>query len=164
MNLYFNFRTFFRLLYFDCKGETAAYRSECDEWVHVPVYCCFNRRIYPNIPPLSLSRCLSLSLSLSHIHDTTQSLDSNSVFYFDLNCHVVYLLQRSPNSSACFILAPHSWGFEVTYSDAPQSVGLPWTRGQLVTESSAWQHTQHSQQTSMPPVGFEPSMPAGERP
>jgi hypothetical protein len=70
------------------------------------------------------------------IHDTTQSLETNSVFYSDLNCYVVYLLQASPNGSACFILAPHSRGFEFTHNDAPQSVGLPWTRGQLVAETS----------------------------
>ena len=77
----------------------------------------------------------------SLIHDTTQSLEINWVFYSDLNCYVVYLLEASPNGTACFILAPHSWGFEVTHNDAPQSVGLPWTRGQLVAETSTWRHT-----------------------
>jgi hypothetical protein len=33
-------------------------------------------------------------------------------------------------------------------NDAPQS-GLLWTSNQLVTEISAWQHTQHSQQTNV---------------
>ena len=82
------------------------------------------------------------------------------------NCYVVCLLQVSPDGSACFILAPHSWGFEVTHNDVPQSVGLPWTRGQLVAETSTWQHTHNTQnrQTSMPPVRFERTIPAGERP
>ena len=56
---------------------------------------------------------------------------------------------------AAFFLAPYSWGFEATH-DAPQSVGFPWTRGQLVTETSPWQHTQHSKQTNIhapPPPG-----------
>ena len=43
---------------------------------------------------------------------------------------------------------------------APQSVGLLWTSDQLVAETSTWQH---SQQTSMLPVGFEPTTSAGER-
>jgi hypothetical protein len=34
---------------------------------------------------------------------------------------------------------------------------------QPVAETSTLQHTQHSQQTSMPPVGFEPAIPAAER-
>jgi hypothetical protein len=35
---------------------------------------------------------------------------------------------------------------------------------QLVAEISTWQHTQHPRQTSMPQVGFEPTISAGERP
>ena len=85
----------------------------------------------------SITKLTTLSF-LSPIHNTTQYLDTNCVFYSDLNCYVAYLLQGSPNGSACFILPPHSWDFEVTHNDAPQSVGLPWTRGQLVTKTSTW--------------------------
>jgi len=35
---------------------------------------------------------------------------------------------------------PNSWGFYITH-DAPQSVGLLWTRDQRVAETSTWQHT-----------------------
>ena len=45
-------------------------------------------------------------------------------------------------------------GFYITHNDAPQSIGLLWTSDQLVAETSTWQHTQHSQQTSMPPSGI----------
>jgi len=39
-------------------------------------------------------------------------------------------------------VVPHSWRFEITHNDTPQSVGLLWTSGQLVTETSTWQqHT-----------------------
>jgi len=34
-------------------------------------------------------------------------------------------------------------GFMITYSDAPQSVGLLWTNDQSVAETSIWQHTTH---------------------
>ena len=35
---------------------------------------------------------------------------------------------------------------------------------QLVAETPTWQHTQHSQQTNIhAPVGFEPTISAGER-
>ena len=36
---------------------------------------------------------------------------------------------------------PHSWGFWITHSDAPQTVGLLWTRDRPVAETSTWQHT-----------------------
>jgi len=117
-------------------------------------------------------------------------------------------MRASPNGSACFILALHSLCFEVTQNDAPQSVGFPWTRCQLVTETSTSTshtsylpsyedgtervpkrrhikfrrrritqnkaynnrplpdntHNTHNRQTSMPPVGFKPTIPTGERP
>jgi hypothetical protein len=44
-----------------------------------------------------------------------------------------------------------SRGFFLTHNDAPQSVGLLWSSDQLVADN-----TQHTQQTSAPPVEFEP--------
>jgi hypothetical protein len=58
---------------------------------------------------------------------------------------------------------PRSRGFVITHNDAQQSVGLTWTSDQPVAETSTSQHT-HNRQTSMPPVGFEPTITAGERP
>ena len=54
---------------------------------------------------------------------------------------------------------PHSRGFCITHSDAPQSIGLLWTSDRLVAETSTWQHT-----TLTPQAGFEPTIPASERP
>jgi hypothetical protein len=64
---------------------------------------------------------------------------------------------------------PRPRRFLITHSDASQSIGLLWTSVQLVAESTTWQHTTHTQhthnrQTSTPPVGFEPTIAAGERP
>ena len=50
-------------------------------------------------------------------------------------------------------------GFYITHNDTPQSVGLLWTSQRPLPDI-----TQHSQQTSMPPVGFEPTISPGERP
>jgi len=50
------------------------------------------------------------------------------------------------------------------HSDTPQSVGLHWTSDQADVETSTWQHTTQSKQISMPPAGFEPAIPASERP
>jgi hypothetical protein len=58
---------------------------------------------------------------------------------------------------------PHSRGFLSTH-DTPQSVGLPWTSDQLVTETYLTTHNTHDRQTSMPPVGFKPKISADELP
>ena len=49
-----------------------------------------------------------------------------------------------------------------THNDASQSVGLLWTSDHCVAETS--DYTQHLIQTSTSPVGFEPTISAGERP
>jgi hypothetical protein len=41
-----------------------------------------------------------------------------------------YLVQQPPNGPE----PPHSRAFQITYDDAPQSVGLIWTSDQLVAE------------------------------
>ena len=48
-----------------------------------------------------------------------------------------------------------------SHSGTPRSVGVPWTSDSPITETSTWQH---SQETLMPAVGFEPKISAGERP
>jgi hypothetical protein len=52
----------------------------------------------------------------------------------------------------------------LSHSDTPHLVGLLWTRDQLVAETSTWEHSTHKRQTSMLPAGFEPTIPANERP
>jgi hypothetical protein len=52
-----------------------------------------------------------------------------------------------------------------SHLDTPHSVGLLWTGDQTDAETSTWQHTNtHKRQISMPPVGFEPTIPASEQP
>jgi hypothetical protein len=48
-------------------------------------------------------------------------------------------------------------------SDTPHSVGLLWTRDQSDADTSLTDNT-HKRQTSMPSEGFEPTIPASERP
>ena len=85
------------------------------------------------------------------------------------NTMVHYCLQRlhSPPTNRAAAQRgpgpPHSWwGFQITHNDVPQPVALLWTSDHPVKETS--DNTQHSQQTSMPPAGFEPTISAGERP
>jgi hypothetical protein len=47
-----------------------------------------------------------------------------------------------------------------SHSDTPHSVGLLWTSDQPDAETST---LQHSQEAAMPPVGFEPTVPASDR-
>jgi hypothetical protein len=50
-------------------------------------------------------------------------------------------------------------------ADAPYPVRLPWTSNQPETENSTWQYTTLSREkTSVPPAGFQPAIPASERP
>jgi hypothetical protein len=52
-----------------------------------------------------------------------------------------------------------------SHSDTSHSVGLPWTTEQAVVETSTWQHTTiNKRHISIPPVGFEPTIPASDRP
>jgi hypothetical protein len=54
----------------------------------------------------------------------------------------------------------------ITLNDThTHSIGHPWTWGRPVTEISTYTpHNNHKRQTSMPPAGFEPEIPASERP
>jgi hypothetical protein len=52
--------------------------------------------------------------------------------------------------------------FHLINSNSSDTAGLLWTSGQPDEETSTWQ--QYSQETSMPLVGFEPAIPARERP
>ena len=88
---------------------------------------------------------------------------SNSYYSF----YVPPNLQRGSSRFFFFCCSPtramaSSFTRFLNHNGAPQSVGLLWTSDQLVAELP--DITQHSQQTSMSPVGFEPMISAGERP
>jgi hypothetical protein len=51
-----------------------------------------------------------------------------------------------------------------SHSDTPASVGLLWTREEPKAETSIWQHTTLTTETSMPPSRHEPTIPESERP
>jgi Ca2+/Na+ antiporter len=55
-------------------------------------------------------------------------------------------------------------GASQSHSDTPNSVGLLWTSDQPDAETSTWQHTALTRETSVPPAGFELTIPASERP
>jgi len=53
---------------------------------------------------------------------------------------------------------------EASRSQTPHSVGLLRTSDQPGAEISVRDNRQHTQETAMPPAGFELSVPASERP
>ena len=72
-------------------------------------------------------------------------------FYF------CFILALQPNT--CYGLLIHK-----VFLDHTQP-GLLWTSDQLVAETSTWQHTTFTtDELPCPPVGFEPTISAGERP
>jgi hypothetical protein len=52
----------------------------------------------------------------------------------------------------------------ITLRHTSQSVGLLWTRDRPVAETCTWQHKHCTRQRSMPPGGFEATIPASARP
>jgi hypothetical protein len=66
-----------------------------------------------------------------------------------------------PSSTYLFTAGVEGFYFHlITLRHTPQSVGLLWVRDRPVAETSTWQHKHCTRQTSMPPVGFEPTIPA----
>ena len=69
-------------------------------------------------------------------------------------------MAQQPLVGQSLLIIESSW----SPSDTPHSVGLLRKSDQPDSETSTW-NTQHSKerQTSMPPAGFEPTIPASER-
>jgi hypothetical protein len=93
-----------------------------------------------------------------------------------LNAESVWILYNKTLSRlpllgpSLFYLLVHSrcrgflWFHLITLRHTPQLVGLLWTRDRPVAETSTWQHKHCTRQTSTPPVGFEPTIPASAQP
>jgi hypothetical protein len=75
-----------------------------------------------------------------------------------------FLVLHSPTYLFTADVVGFLWVHLITLRHAPQSVGLLWTRDRPVTETSIWQYKHCTRQTSLPPVGFEPMIPAKARP
>jgi hypothetical protein len=86
-----------------------------------------------------------------------------SLHFFTYHLNVV-LLQVVTGAAAPSVAGPpHSWGFQITHNEAPQSVGLLWRSDQLVAENPyLTAHNTHKRQTSVPTLGFEPTISASE--
>jgi len=96
-----------------------------------------------------------------------------SVFHLSPQTHYVISAYRRYTVQCHFFFyhgatAPVGQGLLViedsrSHSDTPQSVGLLWTSDQFIAETSTWQHTTlTTDRHPCPPVGFEPTISAGE--
>jgi hypothetical protein len=136
-------------------------------------------------------RCQHTSLrahiKLRHVSVLAHQLRRAQVAKSNTNCHspavlTSLLAERQSTTiqkldlqshTMCFLssgaAAPVGQGLLITeasrsHSDTPQSVGLLRTSDQPDAETSTWQH-KHSQETDIhAPAGFEPAIPAIERP
>jgi hypothetical protein len=112
--------------------------------------------------------CSQLILSLALQPVTIISGSAASYYYLWLCSQLLFLWLCSQLLFSLALQPIAGYGllvhevFVITHNDAPQSVGILWASDQLVAKTSTWQQTQQS--TSMPPVGSEPTIPAGERP
>src|SRR5215510_16553320 len=64
----------------------------------------------------------------------------------------IFIIIFSGSAAQRGLWPPRSRGFLITHNDAPQSVGLLWSSDNTNT---------HNRQTSMPAVGFEPTITVG---
>jgi hypothetical protein len=70
-----------------------------------------------------------------------------------------------PSSTYLFTVGVEGFYFHlITLKHTPHSVRLLWTRDRPVAETSTLQHKHCTREKFMPPVGFEPMIPASARP
>ena len=76
--------------------------------------------------------------------------------------HFFFAVALQPNAGHGLLILEV---FYITHNDTPQSVGLLWTSDQARRRDLyLTTHNTHNRQTSVPPVRFEPTITAGERP
>ena len=85
----------------------------------------------------------------------------NNAINYNTNKAQFFFLARQPPVGQGLLIHEVS---KITHQDPSQSVGLLWTSDQFFAEISTWKHNTHNIQTSMPSEGFEPTIPADERP
>ena len=119
-------------------------------------YYCTPHIIKENFENFLIHRCNYILPS--QVYCVWRVVKTPTIIFNNPVLSLFFFAQQSPSGPG----PPHSPSFYITHSDTPQTAGLLWTSDQLVAETS--DNTQHSQQTSMRPVGFEPTIPACERP
>ena len=93
--------------------------------------------------------------------NTNNETSNYTIFCFLL----IFFWRYSPKVGLGLLLIHEDFcGFYITHSDAPQSVGFLLASDQLFADLYLATHNIQNRQTFMPPVGFEPTVSAGERP
>jgi hypothetical protein len=104
--------------------------------------------------------CGDLHRGIDYVYACTHTHTHTHIYTYIYMC-VCFSLALQPSAGYGHLVTR---GFVITHNDASLSVGLLWTSDQLVVETSTWHNTTHNRKTSMPPVGFEPTIAACERP
>ena len=78
--------------------------------------------------------------------------------FFNRNLPISSIIIIIISSTELGGLCPPLRGFQITFNDGSQSVGLLWTSGQLVAETT---HNTHNRQTSMPLLSLQIRTSAG---
>jgi hypothetical protein len=81
-----------------------------------------------------------------------------------LGCYATYICSRLLTFQENLWAPSSRVKYSIIYSTHTHSVELPWKRNRPVAEISTWQYMTHKKLTSEPPAGFEPTIPASERP
>ena len=92
---------------------------------------------------------------------TTSFIDINFRRHF-LSCRIYIFFYR--HNSLYWAMASSLLSLHYHTQDTLNSVELLWTSDQSDAKTPTWQHNIHRRQTAMPPVGFEPTIPASEWP
>jgi len=116
--------------------------------------------------------CISHSISFKVISKPFLKEPITIVFYALESCKLCFFLyhyihiytyrimaQQPSMGHGLLIIEDSRW-----HSATTQTVGLLWTSDQPNAETSTLQNTTHKRPTTMIPAGFEPTIPASERP
>ena len=122
--------------------RTTVGRTSLDEWSARPrdfsltTHNTYNRQIsMPQVgfePTISAGERPQIYALDRAATGTVSPKRYNSLIIFHFTCGATTLLGLKP---------PHCWGFEITHTGTPQSVGLLWTRDLLEADRSTWQRT-----------------------
>ena len=94
----------------------------------------WRRILLEKLTSSSASQEIPRILSNPKVHYRIDRLVKKNWYIYVYIYIYIYLFIYGPSS-------PHCWGFDISHSDTPHSVGLLCTRDPPVAETPTWQHT-----------------------
>jgi hypothetical protein len=125
---------------------------------------CRNMQEFSTAECIQVQKLVNVFITVAAVYRMVTNGSQPHAKTFPSLC-ISYLLFRSPS---LFYLLVHSrcrrFLFSLYHTHTSQSAGLLWTSDRPVAQTSTSQHKHCTRQTSMPPVGFKPTIPASARP